>query len=53
MLFYTDEFPERRRHLNESNLLFPAVVRSAPEHKPVIDQLKNDHGHGEARVREP
>ncbi|MBI5278900.1 MAG: hemerythrin domain-containing protein [Burkholderiales bacterium] len=52
MLFYIDEFPERRHHPKESDVLFPMVVRVAPELKPVIDQLDNDHLLGEGRVRE-
>ena len=31
MLFYIDEFPERLHHPKESNLLFPKVVKKAPE----------------------
>ena len=52
MLFYIDEFPEKRHHPKESNLLFPKVVRLAPELMPVIRQLEKDHMQGEARVRE-
>jgi hemerythrin-like domain-containing protein len=33
MLFYIDEFPERRHHPNETELLFPRPVRLAPELK--------------------
>jgi hemerythrin-like domain-containing protein len=52
MLFYIDEFPEKRHHPNESNLLFPKVARKAPELMPVIRKLESDHMQGEARVRE-
>lgn len=52
MLFYLDEFPERRHHPNESNLLFPMLLRSAPELQPVIEKLQADHLAGEHRVRE-
>jgi hemerythrin-like domain-containing protein len=52
MLFYIDEFPEKRHHPKESNLLFPRVARLAPELMPVIQQLEKDHMQGEARVRE-
>ena len=31
MLFYIDEFPEKRHHPKESNLLFPRLARKAPE----------------------
>jgi hemerythrin-like domain-containing protein len=52
MLFYIDEFPERRHHPKESDLLFPKVARAAPELMPVIERLENDHLLGEGRVRE-
>ncbi|HEY8051001.1 MAG TPA: hemerythrin domain-containing protein [Ramlibacter sp.] len=52
MLFYLDEFPERHHHPNESNLLFPRVVRNAPELMPVIQKLEADHMQGEQRIRE-
>lgn len=52
MLFYIDEFPERRHHPNESDLLFPRLARVAPELMPVISRLEDDHMHGEGRVRE-
>jgi len=52
MLFYIDEFPERRHHRNESALLFPPLVRCAPELMPVIERLEIDHTAGEGKVRE-
>lgn len=52
MLFYIDEFPERLHHPKESDLLFPRLVRSAPELMPVIRRLESDHMLGEGRVRE-
>lgn len=52
MLFYIDEFPEKRHHPKESNLLFPRVARKAPELMPVIRKLEDDHMKGEHRVRE-
>jgi len=52
MLFYIDEFPERMHHPKESNLLFPRLVRLAPELLGVISRLETDHVKGEARVRE-
>jgi hemerythrin-like domain-containing protein len=51
MLFYIDEFPERLHQPKESGLLFPKVLRAAPELKPVIDRLENDHMNGEGKVR--
>jgi hemerythrin-like domain-containing protein len=52
MLFYIDEFPERRHHPKESDLLFPKIARAAPQLMPVIRRLEEDHLHGEGRVRE-
>jgi hemerythrin-like domain-containing protein len=52
MLFYIDEFPERRHHPNESRLLFPKLARRAPELLPVIRRLEEEHASGEQRVRE-
>jgi hemerythrin-like domain-containing protein len=51
MLFYIDEFPEKRHHPRESDLLFPKLARGAPELMPVIQRLEHDHLQGEARVR--
>ena len=52
MLFYIDEFPERRHHPKESDLLFPKLARVAPELMPVISRLEDDHLCGEHNVRE-
>lgn len=52
MLFYIDEFPERRHHPKESDLLFPKIARVAPELMGVIQRLEADHVSGESRVRE-
>jgi len=52
MLFYIDEFPERLHHTKESQLLFPKVLRVAPETAAAIDQLEKDHSKSEAGVRE-
>lgn len=52
MLFYIDEFPERRHHPKESNLLFPRLARVEPQLMPVIRRLEADHMMGEERVRE-
>ena len=52
MLFYIDEFPERQHHPKESDLLFPHVVRVAPECMATVQRLEEDHMRGEASVRE-
>jgi len=51
MLFYIDEFPEREHHPKESNLLFPKVVRAAPETMEAVARLERDHMNGELAVR--
>jgi hemerythrin-like domain-containing protein len=52
MLFYIDEFPERLHHPKESELLFPRVVRRAPETQETVDKLDADHAMSESAVRE-
>lgn len=52
MLFYVDEFPERLHHPKESTLLFPRVLKLAPETRETIEHLEKDHAHGESAVRE-
>lgn len=52
MLFYVDEFPEKRHHKKESELLFPKVRARSPLHRDLMDRLDNDHLRGEARIRE-
>ena len=52
MIFYIDEFPERRHHPNESRVFFPMLMRAAPELRAVIEGLEIDHESGERKVRE-
>jgi hemerythrin-like domain-containing protein len=52
MLFYVDEFPERLHHPKETTLLFPKVLKLAPETQETIEHLEKDHAHGESAVRE-
>src|SRR3954468_13333608 len=52
MLFYIDEFPERRHHPKESDLLFPKVGGVAPAVMPVIERVETDPLQGERRRRE-
>lgn len=52
MLFYIDEFPERLHHPKESELLFPKVLRAAPEVAAALERLERDHQRGESAVRE-
>ncbi len=52
MLFYIDEYPERHHHPKETKLLFPKLLRVAPQLAPIIERLDADHARGEDRVRE-
>jgi len=52
MLFYVDEFPERRHHVKESELLFPKLRARTPLSRDLLDRLDEDHGRGELRIRE-
>lgn len=52
MLFYLDEFPERRHHKKETELLFPKLRARTPQHRDLLDRLDRDHHRGELRIRE-
>ena len=52
MLFYVDEFPEKRHHRKESELLFPMLRARAPEAAEVLDRLDDDHANGERKIRD-
>ncbi|MCC7285923.1 MAG: hemerythrin domain-containing protein [Burkholderiaceae bacterium] len=52
MLFYVDEFPEKRHHKKESELLFPKLRARTPQHRDVLDRLDLEHSRGELRIRE-
>lgn len=52
MLFYVDEFPQKRHHRQESELLFPKLLQRAPGLAPVVQELEAQHAQGEAAVRE-
>jgi hemerythrin-like domain-containing protein len=52
MLFYVDEFPEKRHHRKESELLFPKLRARTPLSREMLDQLDNDHARGERSIRE-
>jgi hemerythrin-like domain-containing protein len=51
ILFYIDEFPEKRHHRKESELLFPKLRARTPLSRALMDHLDEDHLRGEARVR--
>lgn len=52
MLFYVDEFPEKRHHRKESTLLFPKLRARTPLARDLLDHLDEDHARGERRIRE-
>ncbi len=52
MLLYVDEFPERLHHRKESELLFPALLRRAPELADAVARLERDHAQGERAIRD-
>jgi hemerythrin-like domain-containing protein len=51
MLFYVDEFPEKRHHRKESELLFPKMRARTPLARELLDRLDEDHARGERKIR--
>jgi len=51
MLFYVDEFPEKRHHRKETELLFPKLRARTPLSRELLDRLDDDHARGERRIR--
>ncbi len=52
MLFYVDEFPEKRHHRKESELLFPKLRARTPLSRELLDRLDEDHARGERNIRD-
>jgi len=52
MLFYMDEFPEKRHHRKESQLLFPKLRARTPLSRDLLDHLDEDHARGERNIRD-
>ena len=52
MLFYIAEFPEKRHHRYESDLLFPKLRALSPRTRGLLDRLDDEHRRGDARIRE-
>lgn len=52
ILFYLDEYPEKRHHRKESELLFPKLRARTPLSRDLLDRLDEDHTRGEHRIRE-
>ncbi|MBU1361539.1 MAG: hemerythrin domain-containing protein [Gammaproteobacteria bacterium] len=51
MLFYVDEFPEKRHHRKETDLLFPKLRARTPMSRELLDRLDDDHERGERKIR--
>ena len=49
MLFYVDEFPEKRHHHKESELLFPKLRARTPLSRELLDELDADLPRASAR----
>lgn len=52
MLFYIDQFPEKRHHRHETELLFPKLRARTPLSRDLLDHLDQDHAHSERSIRE-
>ncbi|MFH0131821.1 hemerythrin domain-containing protein [Variovorax sp. VaC1] len=52
MLFYVDEFPEKRHHRKETELLFPKLRARTPISRELLDRLDDDHARGERKIRD-
>ncbi|HYN60826.1 MAG TPA: hemerythrin domain-containing protein [Rubrivivax sp.] len=52
MLFYVDEFPEKRHHLKESELLFPRLRARTASVGEALDRLDREHAQGERSIRD-
>src|SRR5688500_4930880 len=52
MLFYVDEFPEKRHHRKESQLLFPKLRARTPLSRDLLDRLDDDHARVERNIRD-
>ena len=52
MLFYVDEFPEKRHHRKETDLLFPMLRARTPLAHKILDHLDGDHASGEKSIRD-
>jgi len=52
ILFYVDEFPEKRHHRKESDLLFPKLRERTPLASEILDRLDGEHERGERAIRD-
>lgn len=49
-LYYVREFPERRHHPHEDQVLFARIKARTREADAVIAELQDEHNHGEERL---
>ncbi|RQP22695.1 hemerythrin domain-containing protein [Piscinibacter terrae] len=52
MLFYVDEFPQKRHHRKESTLMFPKLRARTPLARDLLDRLDAEHDTGERRIQD-
>lgn len=52
MLFYLDEFPDKRHHRKESLLLFPKLRARSLRARPLLDDLQAQHARSERAIRD-
>lgn len=52
MIHYIDEFPERLHHPKEDHFLFARLAERAPETRPLLEELRQEHLRGAQLVRE-
>jgi len=52
MIYYIDAFPERLHHPKEDDFLFALLAVSAPEARPLIEELCAEHAAGKRLIRE-
>jgi hemerythrin-like domain-containing protein len=52
MIFYVDEFPEKRHHRKESELLFPKLRARTPLSRSLLDHLDEEHAAGGRHIRD-
>lgn len=50
LVFYLDEFPEKKHHRKESQLLFPLLRARTPLSRALLDRLDQEHAQGERLI---
>jgi len=52
MIYYIDAYPERLHHPKENDILFPRLLRRAPDAAPLVRELREEHEKGANLVRD-